>query len=157
MGILETLTNRAASNGQAGTNGPLFNRSGSNAPAREERQDAQVWVNIGYYVTIGDETKFVNLPLGMPLDTMKPARISGQNEDWIKLQTARNGLLNEMQKLGAELKPGQTVDMTPSNQGLVIQLRRVDEKKEVVAGDNEYAVDLSALMFGKPANAIAAE
>ncbi len=143
MGILETLSN---ANKPAG---PLFNQArSSNARSDEQRQDAKVWVNIGYYVSIGEDTKFVNLPLGMPLDTMKPARITGQNEDWIKLQTARNGLLSEMQKLGAELKPGQTVDMNPGSQGLVIQLRRVDERVEVVSSDNEYAIDLTKLMFG---------
>lgn len=154
MGVLETLTNRT--NTQPA--GPLFNsgRAPTSARSNEERVDAQVWINIGYYVTVGDETKFVNLPLGMPLDTMKPARITGQNEDWIKLQTARNGLLNEMQKLGAELKPGQTVDLTQTG-GLVIQLRRVDDKKEIVGTDNEFAVDLSKLMFGGTANQLAAE
>lgn len=153
MGILENLTNRT----NAQPAGPLFNSSRAPTSSRtEERVDAQVWINIGYYVTVGDETKFVNLPLGMPLDTMKPARITGQNEDWIKLQTARNGLLNEMQKLGAELKPGQTVDLTQTG-GLVIQLRRVDDKKEIIGTDNEFAVDLSKLMFGGTANQLAAE
>lgn len=155
MGILETLTTRTSSNGAAPA-GPLFqNRNGAPA-AREERQDAKVWINIGYYVTIGEDTKFVNLPLGMPLDTMKPARITGQNEDWIKLQTARNGLLNEMQKLGAELAPGQTVDMNQTG-GLVIQLRRVAEAVEVASTDNAYSVDLTTLMFGGAANVLPAE
>ena len=160
MAILESLTNRAPAAG----NGPLFqNRTpaGSARPT-EDRQDAKVWLNIGYYVEIvganGPELKFVNLPMGMPLDTMKPAKITGQNEDWIKLQTARNGLLDEMQKLGAQLKPGETHDLTQPG-GLVIQLRRINESVEVKS--NEYAVDLTRLMFGGQvggtANQMAAE
>lgn len=155
IGILETLNNRTAASSSA--NGPLFRGS---APAREEREQAKVWINIGYYVTVagenGEETRFVNLPLGMPLDTMKPVKITGQNQSWMKLQTARNGLLDEMQKLGAELKPGQTIDLNQTG-GLVIQLRRADDKLEVQNQDNEFSVDLTKLMFAGTANQMAAE
>lgn len=152
MGILASLNDRATNS--ANPAGPLFRNS---APAwTEERQDAKVWVNIGYYVVVGDETKFVNLPLGMPLDTMKPTKITGQNQDWIKLQTARNGLLNDMQKLGSELQPGQTIDLNGQN-GLVIQLRRVEEKVDVQNQENEFSVDLTKLMFANTANQVPAE
>lgn len=160
MAVLPSLNNRPAVGSTA--SGPLFqNRTPANARSSEERQDAKVWLNIGYYVTVhtdeGDVVKLVNLPMGMPLDTMKPVKITGQNEDWIKLQTARNQLLDEMQKVGAQLKPGETHDLTQPG-GLVIQLRRINENVEVKSQDNEYAVDLTRLMFGgAPVNAIAAE
>ena len=64
-------------------------------------------------------------------------------------------LLDEMQKVGAALAPGETRDLTAPG-GLVIQLRRIADKPAAVQ-ENEYAVDLTKLMFGGAANQIPAE
>nr|DAU40462.1 MAG TPA: hypothetical protein [Caudoviricetes sp.] len=119
-----------------------FNASSSNVRAAstdtaENRDPSKLWINIGYE----KNGKFVNLPFGTPIDTMKPAKIQGQNEDWVKFQTARNQFLSALQDLGKGLEPGQDMEL-PS---LIIKMHRVAEKVEVAPEDNEYAVDLGSL------------
>ncbi len=100
--------------------------------ARDDRPKAKVWLNIGYQA--GD--KFITLPVGLPIDTMEPVEVRGQNEDWIKQQNARNGLLEMLQQAGASLEAGEekTVNLT-------IQLRRTNEEVQVATVDNEYALN----------------
>lgn len=114
----------------------------TNNETSENRDPSKLWINIGYE----KNGKFVNLPFGTPIDTMKPAKIQGQNEDWVKFQTARNQFLEALQELGKGLEPGQDMEL-PS---LIIKMHRVAEKVEVVPEDNEYAVDMHSL-FGAAA------
>jgi hypothetical protein len=108
-----------------------------------DRPKAKLWLNIGYELN----GKFVNLPIGMPVDTMEHAEVRGQNQDWIKFQTARNALLDALKALGADLEPGGVTEIP----NLVIQLRRTSEEMAVVVPENnEYAVDFKA-MFGSAA------
>ena len=149
MGILESLT--GSSNRQP--SGPLFSNGGrGNAAQASDRPKAKVWLNIGYQR--GD--KFINLPIGLPVDTMDKVDVRGQNEDWIKFQTARNAFLDDLQKYGAQLEAGQEVILNPDSM-IQIRLRRVSETVEVKAEDNEYAVDLGTLLAGPSANQMAAE
>lgn len=118
-----------------------FQIPASNVPAaRSDRPKAKLWLNIGYE----KNGRFVNLPVGMPLDTMEPTKIQGQNEDWVKFQSARNGLLDALKAFGAQLTPGQEVDIPD----LVIKIRRVNEDMQVEQDDNEYAVDFTGLILG---------
>lgn len=112
-----------------------------------ERPKAKLWLNIGYDIN----GKFINLPVGLPIDTMEAADVRGQNEDWIKQRTAQNELLKALQAHGAALAPGQEEIVT-----LTVKLRRVNEQMEIPAGTNEYAADLSSL-FVKPQVNVAAE
>lgn len=107
----------------------------------EERPVSNLWLNIGYEIN----GKFVNLPLGMPIDTMKPAEIRGQNEDFVKLRTAQNALLKALQDLGATFAPGQEQDIQ-----LTVKLRRVNGALDISKTENEYSVDLDAMLV-KPA------
>lgn len=97
----------------------------------QDRPEAQVWMNIGLETEDG---KFVNLPLGLAIDTMEPVTIRGQDEDWIALQTARNELLAMVQEAGDNLEPGAAVTLN-----LQVQIRHVAEKKSVASGDNPYS------------------
>ena len=113
------------------------------APCRmhpKQRDRAKLWLNVGYEVN----GRFVNLPIGMPVDTMKPTEVKGQNEDWVKFQTARNQLLEALQHYGMSLAPGEEVEVST----LVIRLRRVNEDLEVSKAENEYAVDLASMLMG---------
>lgn len=133
--------------------------SNNNTPARRtpfsnlnnpsDRPKAKVWLNIGYEKA----GKFINLPIGMPLDTMEPAKVSGQNEEWIKIQTARNALLEALQALGANLKPGEEIDVS----NLTIKIRHVAEEREVKPEENEFSMDLGSLLAIPTGNQIAAE
>lgn len=99
---------------------------------------AKLWLNLGYEAN----SRFVNLPIGIPVDTMKPAELKGQNEDWIKFQNARNQLLEGLQAMGAQLEPGQEIEIP----NLVIKLRRVNGELDVTKEFNEYTVDLVSML-----------
>lgn len=109
-----------------------------NMQSPNDQPRAKLWLNIGYEMN----GRFVNLPIGTPVDTMKQADVRGQNEDWIKFQTARNAMLEALQQYGMSLEPGQEVEIP----NLVIKLRRVNEEVEVIPADNEYALDLRSML-----------
>ena len=118
---------------------PTSNQTRNNN-TRSDRPKAKLWVNVGYH----HNGKFVNLPLGMPIDTMEPEKVRGSNEDWLKLTAARNALLEALKAHGFNLEPGQEVEIP----NLTIMLRRVNEQTEIAAENNKYAVDLAALFAG---------
>lgn len=100
MGILDTLAapNTAATAAAATT------------AAKPERTPSQIWGNIGVNLPgAGEDGKdlFISLPMGLPLDDMKPVKISGTNKHSIQLKQVKNALLEELQQLGASLEPGE--------------------------------------------------
>lgn len=103
-----------------------------------DRPKSKLWLNIGY----DKNGKFINLPLGMPIDTMEAAEVRGQNEDFIKQRTAQNELLKALQQLGSSFEPGQEQVIN-----LTIKLRRVNEEIDVSKTENEYSVDLGSLLL----------
>lgn len=108
------------------------------APATTEAKPAaKVWLNVGYEVA----GKFINLPLGLPIDTMGEAKVQGQNEDWVKQRNAQNQLLKMLQDLGMSFEPGQEQTIN-----LQVRLRKVNEDKIVAKEDNEYSIDMSSLL-----------
>ena len=85
-----------------------------------------IWLNIGYEAN----GRFVNLPLGLPIDTMKPARLRDGNRHWISFCEARNALLAELQAKASELAPGEEVIV----RHLVLRLRRVKQHAQGAQG-----------------------
>lgn len=83
----------------------------------EQREQAKVWLNIGYWAN----DRFVSLPVGIPLDTMQPASEDGQNADWVQYNKARNKLLKWLMSQSEELAPGEAEPI----EGLSLQVRRV--------------------------------
>lgn len=140
MGILDFNTKDTNTSNKRQPFGNLSNVSG-------DRPKARLWLNVGY----DKAGKFINLPIGMPIDTMEPVEPRGQNEDWIKQQNARNELLKTLQALGASFAPGQEQEIK-----LTIKLRRVNEELEVSKDENEYSTDLMAMLVA-PAIPEAAE
>ena len=132
MGILDfdsaAKTNTAAASG-TGRNGRT---------QAQDRPSAKLWLNVGYDAN----GRFVNLPVGIPVDTMELLPIRGQNEEWAQFQSARNQLLKAIQEAGDNLEPGAEVEVK-----LTVKLRKVNEEIEVKAENNEFATDLSKL-FG---------
>lgn len=122
----------------------------TSAPAtKTDRPKADLWINIGYHITYekdGEQvTKFVSLPVGIPLDTIEALPVKGSNEEWKALQAARNNLMEQLIGAGKELKPGEEMDIGE----LTIQLRRVNEEGETISPEaNPLAKVLS---FGKKA------
>ena len=105
--------------------------------AQADRPAAKLWLNVGYDAN----GRFVNLPVGIPVDTMETLPIRGQNEEWAQFQSARNDLLKAIQEAGDNLEPGAEVEVK-----LVVKLRKVNEEIEVSKEDNPFAVNLSSLI-----------
>lgn len=102
-----------------------------------DRPKAKLWLNIGYEVN----GKFVNLPVGIPLDTMEPVQARGQNVDWVQFQTARNELLKALQAAGDQLEPGAEM-VIPT---LEIRVRHTANELTVAPEDNAYSADFTGL------------
>ena len=105
--------------------------------AQADRPAAKLWLNVGYDAN----GRFVNLPVGIPVDTMETLPIRGQNEEWAQFQSARNDLLKAIQEAGDNLEPGAEVEVK-----LVVKLRKVNEEIEVSKEDNPFAANPSALI-----------
>ena len=103
----------------------------------QDRPSAKLWLNVGYDAN----GRFVNLPVGIPVDTMEALPVRGQNEEWAQFQSARNDLLKAIQEAGDNLEPGAEVEVK-----LVVKLRKVNEEIEVSKEDNPFATNLSSLI-----------
>lgn len=118
---------------------PAGNNSGivpSNRRNQSDKPPAKLWLNVGYEAN----GRFVNLPVGIPVDTMEELPVRGQNEEWAAFQTARNQLLKAIQQAGDNLEPGAEVEVK-----LTVKLRKVNEQVSVNDEDNAFAIDLTAL------------
>lgn len=131
MGILDNVTRNNQGNGKTGTT----------EGKREERVPSKIWLNVGVPVTIDGEVVFVSLPSGLPIDDMKQKKVSG-GIDYANLMQCKNGLLEELQKLGSKLAPGER-RIVP----LEVEIYRVAEEQSATgdASDNP----LLAAMFGQ--------
>ena len=93
--------------------------------SKSARKPAQLWVNVGVTVPgMGEDggSVFVSLPVGIPLDDLKPAEVKGGNPRWVALQQAKNGLLALIQQQAASLNPGERKAMPH----LTIELSRAN-------------------------------
>ena len=108
---------------------------------------AKLWLNVGYMA--GD--RFISLPLGTPIDTMQPRELRGSSQDFLKLVTAQNKLLEGLQGMIETLNPGDEIDLP----NLIVKIRRT-QGEVAVEGENNYEVDLASLFAGgtvrNPAN-----
>ena len=110
---------------------PSSTSSRNTRQAAQDRPAAKLWLNVGYEAN----GRFVNLPVGIPVDTMEALPIRGQNEEWAQFQSARNDLLKRIQEAGDGLEPGAEVEVK-----LVVKLRKVNEELSVSAEDNPFAL-----------------
>jgi hypothetical protein len=106
-----------------------------------ERPRAKIWANIGYM----KGERFINLPLGSPIDTMEPSNVRGQNEDWVTLQNDRNEFLADLQTIGADMKPGEERELF----NVIVKLRRVNDDLVVEqSGEKLPQADRIAMFTG---------
>ncbi len=104
----------------------------------KDRPAAKLWINLGKE----KGGRFINLPVGIPADTMEPLPIKGQNEEWAKFQSSRNSLLRLIQEKGDSLLPGEEVVLN-----LEVRLRKVNDEIAIDSDDNEFSLDADDL-FG---------
>lgn len=121
------LASQAAANAHARGNANLNN---STAAPREASFD---WANIGYDSVdpITGVTTFISLPMGCPIDTMKPSKF-GSSPEYNAMIQAKNEFLVLMQSLFDKLEPGQEDFVL----GLKVQIRRRKEAEVPAAGTN---------------------
>ena len=109
------------------------------APAAPAKPKATIWLNAGYTTTVVvdgvQEERFVNLPMGMPVDTMELLPTNSRNAEFAQFRMAQNDLLNQIMELGKSLAPGEAKTIN-----LELQLRRVNEDVAPVPnGENPFA------------------
>lgn len=115
------------------------NKAAAAAPVQELKR-SEFWLNIGYEIDVEGETVFVSLPIGIAVDTQAELSEQSSNDNFSKLQAARNKLKRDLVAyLTNALKPGEDEIL-----GLVVQARRVREIKSVSTGsDNPFAAELN--------------
>lgn len=91
------------------------------------RPKAQIWMNLGYEIQVPAtdgtlETRFINLPMGLPLDTMEEVATTSSNEVFAAMQIAKNDLLKQLLAAAADLPPGGERIVN-----LQVQMRRVND------------------------------
>ena len=109
------------------------------APAAPAKPKATIWLNAGYTTTVVvdgvQEERFVNLPMGMPVDTMELLPTNSRNAEFAHFRMAQNDLLKQIMDLGKSLAPGEAKTIN-----LELQLRRVNEDVAPVPnGENPFA------------------
>lgn len=125
------------------------NGNSRSSNGNSDRPKAKYWLNIGIMTKVqnaeGEEIEhFVALPQGIPLDTMEPLAIRGQNMDYRARLTAQNDLLQQALDLAATLAPGET-KLLSTGKGLQVQVRHVAAEAEAIPADqNAYRVSLVA-------------
>lgn len=130
------------------------NAAAGTASASNEQPKAQLWLNVGYYVNAPttenpEAQKFISLPMGIPLDTMTPAKITGSNKDFIAMRSAQNELLQLLTEAGFKLPEGGDELVN-----LQIQIRRVNAAPTAADSDtNPYSIsdDFKSKVVGSAA------
>lgn len=129
MALLDTIANLPGSNDSANSTNNVSRMPTYGANTRRQNQSRQdlvpatKWLNVGLYLE--DGTFISPAGFGIPLDTLKPMEVSGQNQEFIDMTELRNAVLLALQADAAELAPGQAIDVT---RGLSIQMRAVADK-----------------------------
>lgn len=135
MGIMDQIT-KEATNRQNRVN----NRGASN---NADLPKAKFWLNVGYEMN----DKFVNLPLGIPLDTQELLSTNGNatTEEAIlynELRAAQNGLLEQFVAAAEELEPGEQMVVFEQeiSEGVKMQarIRRVMEKTAIESTESRF-------------------
>lgn len=118
-------------------------RSQANDSSNSELPQAEFWMNIGYSVGEGEDERFVSLPTGIALDTMRPVKANG-NGEFAQFRAAQNNLREQILEAAAKLAPGEAILLEGSCQGLQIQIRRrAGDETPAVDGTNKFVTKLS--------------
>lgn len=129
-------------------------RASAKATATADKRDlpkAQIWMNIGFVTefhnneTGEDESRFIALPQGLPIDTMEKVEERGNSDLFRAIRSAQNDLLDQIIEKGKTLQPGEEVILATGDSGLAIQLRRVKAEQAPVDRDSNPLIRKLAL------------
>ena len=106
---------------------PVFAPKSAVATPAAARPKAQIWMNLGYEIQVPTsdgtmETRFINLPMGLPLDTMEEVATTSSNEIFAAMQIAKNDLLKQLLTAAADLPAGGERIVN-----LQVQMRRIND------------------------------
>lgn len=106
---------------------PVFTAKTTAAASATARPKAQIWLNLGYEIQVpatdgSMETRFINLPMGLPLDTMEEVATTSTNEVFAAMQIAKNDLLKQLLSAAAALPAGGERIVN-----LQVQMRRIND------------------------------
>ena len=121
-----------------------------------EREQSELFINLGITIDIDGKDTFVNLPLTLTADRLaesieKQAKLIGANSpaSWIELVEGRIAIAEAVQALFNALDKGESVradEIDPENgefgflSNLEIQFTKRSEKVEVETGDAKISV-----------------
>lgn len=92
-----------------------------NNGAQQTRKPSEFWINVGLPTGVSDDKfSFLSLPLGIPLDTMNPVELRGNNQEFLEFRAAQNHLLEQVLAEAKKLGAGMSVELP-----LMVQLRRI--------------------------------
>ena len=116
-------------------NRPSFSVANNNT---ENRPKAEFWMNVGYTVEVeidGEmEERFISLPFGIPLDSMKPLELKGSSDLFVYLRQAQNQLLEAVMEAAHQLQPGEAKVIGAGDQ-LAVEIRRIRGERTDVKSD----------------------
>lgn len=126
----------------------LFEQNNNNnTQGKPEFKKSTLWINVGYYEyltneeTGEEEQVFVSLPVGIPLDSMKPA-MSVSNKRLAQIRDAQNKLLDAIQQYGLQnLEPGESKALP----NFSIEIRKVAGEAHIEEGENPLTANLAKL------------
>lgn len=128
----------------------IFNQNNTTYPVAE-RPQAQHWLNIGKSMPVVNEktgeteTKFISIPVGIPLDTMEAMETNGNSKSWNEQVGVKNAILKFLQEGAAKLSPGEGELV----EGLEIQIYSKGEKTAPVAdSENSLLKQLDGIKIG---------
>ena len=107
-------------------------------PCQRSAQFGQAWLQ--RHGTL--ESRFINLPMGLPLDTMEEVKTNSSNDTFAAMQVAKNDLLKQLLAAAADLAPGAERIVN-----LQVQMRRVNESSSVALSDPTVNPFLKKLAF----------
>lgn len=99
-----------------------FGQQADNQTAKDERPQAELWINIGYTSDVQDdqgENYFISLAQGVPLDTLEELPTNSRNDKFAAFNAARNDLQKQLMEFAEQLQPGEARTIQ-----LEVQLRR---------------------------------
>lgn len=115
------------------------------APAAQDDNEfvpANYFLNIGIIVGEGEEARFVSLPMGLALDTMREAKVSGTGE-FAQFKASQNDLLKQVIEVAGNLNPGESLMLEGNCGGLQIELRRRNTDTPATDDSNKYKVNFT--------------
>lgn len=119
--------------------------------AAEDRPKAAFWLNVGYSVPVEytdpttkqvvQDTRFISLPVGIPLDTMAKHTLKGSNAEYLSMLSASNDLWDQIMAVAAKMAPGEDHTLQ-----LEVQIRRVNDAPAIISSDaNPFSRTLNLL------------